>query len=103
MSMMIGGAFSRGMVSMRTTPSSDPSSDELMSSSAGSDIGSVLLRGLTGEKRPKWRDFVGGAFHAQHCRTGTQYRGDLEPKMWSTPIAARRRTIKSTTLCFLGI
>src|SRR5690349_1681522 len=74
MSMMIGVAFSLGLVSMRVTPSIRSG----MSSSAGSDIGPVLLvkRNLfhgsgsdRGEERRKRRDLVGGALDADHRGT----------------------------------
>src|ERR1700757_2897671 len=73
MSMMIGGAFSRGLVSIRVTPSIGVR----ISSSAGSDIGPVLLCGWNllrgsrfgcwiGEKWCKRRDFVSGTFDTDH-------------------------------------
>src|SRR5208283_5619252 len=73
--MMIGVAFSRGWVSMRVTPSIWVG----ISSSAGSDIGPVLLCGWnlgcgrgfrqpSSKKRCERRDFVGSAFHADNRR-----------------------------------
>src|SRR6478736_7388511 len=75
-SMMIGVAFSRGAVSMRTTSSSGSAVPRwaVMSSSAGNDIGVVLLcggrlLGGLGEKGCKRRDFVGRALDADDGRT----------------------------------
>src|SRR5215469_14478226 len=75
MSMMIGVAFSRGLVSIRTTPSMGTG----ISSSAGSDIGAALLNSCNlfygsrfdwhlGEKGCERRDFVSGALDADHRR-----------------------------------
>src|SRR4051794_33012866 len=78
--MMIGVAFSRGEVSIRTTSPKGSSVPRWagMSSSAGNDIAAVLLRdvqliggsrgGAVG-KRCKRRDFVGRAFDADDRRT----------------------------------
>src|SRR5271157_430369 len=88
-SMMMGVAFSRGAVSMRITPSIGsvlPVWRE-MSSSAGSDMGMVLLwdrmrvrarRSGDGvrEKRCERGNLVGGAFDADHRRAvDTQRQG----------------------------
>src|SRR6202012_1267626 len=73
MSMMIGVAFSLGLVSMRVIPSMRVG----MFSSACSDIGVRPLPGrnllsgrlfdrLAGEKRCERRDFVGGTLDADH-------------------------------------
>src|ERR1700756_1508074 len=59
--MMIGVAVFRGLVSMRVTPSSGAG----ISSSAGSDMGAVLLCSLS-QKWCKRRDFVGGTLDADH-------------------------------------
>src|ERR1700722_19453037 len=59
--MMTGVAFSRGLVSMRVTPSIGTG----ISSSAGSDMRAVLLYGLS-QKWCKRRDFVGGTLDADH-------------------------------------
>src|SRR5215510_5419692 len=74
-SMMIGVAFSRGEVSIRTTSSIGRAVPRwaVMSSSAGSDIGVVLLRGGrwfggVAEKGCEWRDFVGRALDADDGR-----------------------------------
>src|ERR1700739_4169359 len=67
-SIMIGVAFSRGLVSMRVKPSIGLLLPvwAAMSSSAGSGIGSVLLRGRRAvdfyQRRCTHRDFVSGAF-----------------------------------------
>src|SRR5690349_15495582 len=75
MSMMMGVAFSLGMSSTRMTPSigSGVPRWAVMSSSAGNDMGSVLLwdngfHGHLAEKVCKRWNFVGGAFHADHRR-----------------------------------
>src|SRR5271156_368551 len=77
--MMIGVAFSRGLVSIRVTPSIGSAVPvwATISSSAGSDINAVLLCSwdmLSGngfdyrliEECRKGREFVGGAFDADN-------------------------------------
>src|ERR1700760_394912 len=83
MSMMIGVAFSLGAVSTRITPSSGSALPRwaVMSSSAGSDIRTVLLwnglllHGCVAEKVCEWRDFVCGALDADHRRPVDLKRG----------------------------
>src|SRR5258705_220600 len=83
-SMMIGVACSRGDVSIRTTSpiGSVVPRWAVMSSSAGNDIGSVLLRkgrffdgNSAAEKCCKGRDFIGRTFDAYHRRAVDVERG----------------------------
>src|SRR6476661_7375279 len=81
--MMIGVAFSLGIVSTRITPSIGSTVPRwaVMSSSAGNDMGSDLLcdngilRGSLAEKVCEWRDFVRRALDRDDRRAVDVERG----------------------------